>query len=74
MTPPPHPPPQLEQVCVLYWDVLLNQNWDYPQKNMVDDENVKTTVYACRDRFVFFVEPIYKAQTETSEIKGHYLC
>jgi ribulose 1,5-bisphosphate carboxylase large subunit-like protein len=54
--------------------VLLNQNWDYPQKNMVDDENVKTTVYACRDRFVFFVEPIYKAQTETSEIKGHYLC
>ncbi|GFP83436.1 ribulose-1,5-bisphosphate carboxylase/oxygenase large subunit [Phtheirospermum japonicum] len=26
-----------------------------------------------RDRFLFFAEAIYKAQAETSEIKGHYL-
>uniref|UniRef100_A0A453QEM9 Uncharacterized protein n=1 Tax=Aegilops tauschii subsp. strangulata TaxID=200361 RepID=A0A453QEM9_AEGTS len=23
-------------MVVLYWDVLLNQNWDYPQKIMVE--------------------------------------
>jgi ribulose-bisphosphate carboxylase large chain len=26
-----------------------------------------------RDRFVFCAKPIYKAQAETGEIKGHYL-
>jgi len=26
-----------------------------------------------RDRFLFCAEAIYKAQVETSEIKGHYL-
>lgn len=26
-----------------------------------------------RDRFLFCAEAIYKAQTETGEVKGHYL-
>ncbi|KAD4981774.1 hypothetical protein E3N88_18445 [Mikania micrantha] len=39
-----------------------------------DDENMNSQPFMrWRDRFVFCVEAIYKAQAETSEIKGHYL-
>ncbi|XVF50373.1 hypothetical protein PTKIN_Ptkin04bG0093900 [Pterospermum kingtungense] len=39
-----------------------------------DDENVNSQPFMhCRDHFLFYAEAIYKAQTETGEIKGHYL-
>ncbi|XP_052142033.1 ribulose bisphosphate carboxylase large chain-like [Oryza glaberrima] len=39
-----------------------------------DDENVNSQPFMCwRDRFVFCAEAIYKSQSETGEIKGHYL-
>ncbi|KAL8145703.1 hypothetical protein AgCh_003739 [Apium graveolens] len=39
-----------------------------------DDENVNSQPFMrWRDRFLFYVEAIYKAHAETSEIKGHYL-
>ncbi|KAL3610706.1 hypothetical protein D5086_001726 [Populus alba] len=39
-----------------------------------DDENVNSQPFMrWRDRFLFCAEALYKAQTETSEIKGHYL-
>jgi ribulose-bisphosphate carboxylase large chain len=39
-----------------------------------DDENVNSQAFMrWRDRFLFCAEAIYKAQTETGEVKGHYL-
>jgi ribulose-bisphosphate carboxylase large chain len=39
-----------------------------------DDENVNSQPFMrWRDRFLFVAEAIFKAQQETSEIKGHYL-
>jgi ribulose-bisphosphate carboxylase large chain len=39
-----------------------------------DDENVNSQPFMrWRDRFLFVAEAIYKAQSETGEIKGHYL-
>lgn len=39
-----------------------------------DDENVNSQSFMrWRDRFLFCAEAIYKAQSETGEIKGHYL-
>jgi ribulose-bisphosphate carboxylase large chain len=39
-----------------------------------DDENVNSQPFIrWRDRFLFVAEATYKAQHETSEIKGHYL-
>jgi ribulose-bisphosphate carboxylase large chain len=39
-----------------------------------DDENVNSQPFMrWRDRFLFVAEAIFKAQLETSEIKGHYL-
>jgi ribulose-bisphosphate carboxylase large chain len=39
-----------------------------------DDENVTSQPFMrWRDRFLFCAEAIYKAQSETGEIKGHYL-
>ena len=39
-----------------------------------DDENVNSQSFMrCRDHFLFYGEAIYKVQTETGEIKGHYL-
>jgi len=68
-------------MVVPYWDVLLNQNWDYPQKttverfmNAVDLILPRSQPFMrWRDRFLFCAEAIYKSQAETGEIKGHYL-
>ncbi|KAH0706421.1 hypothetical protein KY285_010923 [Solanum tuberosum] len=39
-----------------------------------DDENVNSQPFMrWRDRFLFCAEALFKAQTETGEIKGHYL-
>ncbi|PHT72509.1 Ribulose bisphosphate carboxylase large chain [Capsicum annuum] len=39
-----------------------------------DDENVNSQPFMrWRDHFLFCAEALFKAQTETSEIKGHYL-
>jgi ribulose-bisphosphate carboxylase large chain len=39
-----------------------------------DDENVTSQPFMrWRDRFLFIAEAIYKAQSETGEVKGHYL-
>lgn len=39
-----------------------------------DDENVNSQSFMrWRDRFLFCAEAIYKAQSETGEVKGHYL-
>ncbi|XP_073122363.1 ribulose bisphosphate carboxylase large chain [Henckelia pumila] len=39
-----------------------------------DDENVNSQPFMrWRDRFLFCAEALYKAQSETGEIKGHYL-
>ena len=39
-----------------------------------DDENVNSQPFMrWRDRFLFVSEAIYKAQSETGEVKGHYL-
>ncbi|KAF3621095.1 Ribulose bisphosphate carboxylase large chain [Capsicum annuum] len=39
-----------------------------------DDENANSQLFMCwRDRFLFCTEALYRAQTETGEIKGHYL-
>src|SRR6476620_9858963 len=39
-----------------------------------DDENVNSQPFMrWRDRFLFVAEAIYKSQSETGEIKGHYL-
>ena len=39
-----------------------------------DDENVNSQPFMrWRDRFLFVAEAIYKAQSETGEVKGHYL-
>ncbi|KAG5615114.1 hypothetical protein H5410_014938 [Solanum commersonii] len=39
-----------------------------------DDENVNSQPFMrWRDRFLFCAEALFKAQTKTGEIKGHYL-
>ncbi|PHT37606.1 Ribulose bisphosphate carboxylase large chain [Capsicum baccatum] len=39
-----------------------------------DDENANSQLFMrWRDRFLFCAEALYRAQTETGEIKGHYL-
>ena len=39
-----------------------------------DDENVNSQPFMrWRDRFLFVAEAIYKSQSETGEVKGHYL-
>ncbi|PHT46874.1 Ribulose bisphosphate carboxylase large chain [Capsicum baccatum] len=39
-----------------------------------DDVNVNSQPFMCwRDHFLFCAEALFKAQTETGEIKGHYL-
>ncbi|PHU07016.1 Ribulose bisphosphate carboxylase large chain [Capsicum chinense] len=39
-----------------------------------DDENANSQLFMCwRDRFLFCAEALYRARTETGEIKGHYL-
>jgi hypothetical protein len=68
---------------IRFWDVLLNQIWDYPQKITVEHVmsvytwtwfyqrwwKRKLKTFMCwRDHFVFCIEAIYKAQAEIGEI------
>ncbi|PHT58582.1 Acetyl-coenzyme A carboxylase carboxyl transferase subunit beta, chloroplastic [Capsicum baccatum] len=48
----------------------LNNGLDFTK----DDENMNSQPFMrWRDRFLFCAEALFKAQTETGEIKGHYL-